>query len=178
MRRRGFTLIELIVVVAIIGILAAILIPIIQGAIQKSKQKAAMVDMNSIGQAITAFVTDTGRAPTSPDGPLAAGLKIFQELQPFHIAALPINDSWGHPFRIWTGTAVVGRFGIGAGVVGGEDFLIQSLGRDGVDEGFVFSVSNPFDLYPVSSMSDFDKDLIVWNGAWIHAPRAAQSGTT
>jgi prepilin-type N-terminal cleavage/methylation domain-containing protein len=54
-RRRGFTLIEMLVVRAIIGILTAVLHPVLQGAIQKAKQKGTMADRNILAKAIAAF---------------------------------------------------------------------------------------------------------------------------
>jgi type II secretion system protein G len=174
---RGFTLIELLVVVAIIGVLTAILMPIFQGAIQKAKQKGTMADIHSLTKAIMMYISDNGRAPANPNGALQGAGAFLADLDALHISNVPITDQWGNPLRVWTGAGAAGHFGISASDVGSEDFLIQSMGQDGVDEGFVYSAVNPFDYYSVTTVADFKKDLIMWNGAWIRAPRSAQSGS-
>lgn len=171
---RGFTLIEVLIVVVIIGILAALLIPQIQVAIFKSKQKSTMNDMNAIARALMSYVTDHGVAPENPGGPLEPGDPLVAQLQPYHILTLLQIDHWGNPWQIWTGIAVAGRFGIEVGDVGAEDFLVQSLGRDSRSEdGFSYKDSSAI-FYAVKSVADFNKDLILWNGSWIHAPHSAQ----
>jgi general secretion pathway protein G len=54
----GFSLIELLIAILIIGILMILLIPLVQGAMQKSKQKATMGDIQSLAKAIIAYITD------------------------------------------------------------------------------------------------------------------------
>jgi prepilin-type N-terminal cleavage/methylation domain-containing protein len=174
---RGFTLIELLITVAIIGLLTAILMPIFQEAIQKAKQKGTMADIHSLTKAIMMYVSDHGRAPANPNGALQGGGPFLADLDALHISNVPITDQWGFPLRVWTGAAVAGHFGISSSDVGSDDFLVQSMGQDGVDEGFVYSATTPFDYYAVGAVADFKKDLIMWNGAWIHAPRSAQSGS-
>jgi prepilin-type N-terminal cleavage/methylation domain-containing protein len=177
MKRNGFTLIELLIAVAIVGILTAILVPILQGAVQKARQKGTMGDINSLSKAIMTFMTDTGRPPANPNGPLQAGQQFILDLAGLHLAEIPLSDQWGNRLRVWTGTACGGQFGIPADGVGLEDFLVQSFGSDGQDEGFAYTSSNPQDFYELAAMDDFKKDLIMWNGSFIHAPRGAQSGT-
>ncbi|MCD6515916.1 MAG: prepilin-type N-terminal cleavage/methylation domain-containing protein, partial [Candidatus Aminicenantes bacterium] len=55
-REKGFTLIELLIFVAIIGILAALLIPNIMTAMQKAKQKGTMKDVSTIATALTDYM--------------------------------------------------------------------------------------------------------------------------
>jgi prepilin-type N-terminal cleavage/methylation domain-containing protein len=54
----GFTLIELLIAIAIIGILAAIIIPQLQGSIRKANEAAAVTTLNSIKLAQTKYVSD------------------------------------------------------------------------------------------------------------------------
>jgi len=177
MKRKGFTLIELLIVIAIIGILAALLMPIVQEAMQKAKQKGTMQEMNSLAQSIMMYITDTGYSPTSPDGDLSASQPIIDELAALHLKVIPMTDQWGRPLKVWTRLSCVGQFGIAAGSVGDDDYLIQSLGCDGLDEGFAYNPNNPQDLYSINRMTDFNKDLIIWTGNWIRAPRSAQQGS-
>ncbi|CEP66034.1 Type II secretion system protein G [Moorella glycerini] len=64
--RKGFTLIELMVVVVIIGILAAIAVPQFMGQSDKAKISKAKADLKTIGSAIELYYTDNGALP--PEG--------------------------------------------------------------------------------------------------------------
>src|SRR2546421_3190121 len=55
---RGFTLLELVVVLAVIAILAAILTPMINGYVDRARNSAAISDMKNIAAAVTQFNTD------------------------------------------------------------------------------------------------------------------------
>jgi len=177
MRRNGFTLIELLIVVAIIGLLAALLVPIVQEAMQKAKQKGTMQEMNSLAQSMMMYITDTGYAPSNPDGDLSPSQPLIAELAALHVKVIPSKDQWGRPLKVWTRSSCAGQFGIDAGSIGEDDYLIQSLGLDGLDEGFAYDSSSPQDFYSVDKMSDFNNDLIIWTGNWIRAPRSAQQGS-
>ena len=70
-RQRGFSLIELLMVVAIIGIVAALAIPNLIGAIQRSRQSRSMADIRMISEGIEAYQTDYSYYPVVPDGEVA-----------------------------------------------------------------------------------------------------------
>src|ERR1051326_3833414 len=57
-RRGGFTLLELLVVVAIIAILAAILLPVFAQAREKARQSACISNMQQVGSAVQMYVQD------------------------------------------------------------------------------------------------------------------------
>lgn len=69
----GFTLVELLVIVAIIGILATFLMPVVQIAIDRSKSAGCQANLRRIGQGLTQFVADNdGILPNSVYGSVSA----------------------------------------------------------------------------------------------------------
>ncbi len=62
---KGFTLVELMVVVAILAILAALAVPRISNATDSAKQAQIMSDLRTIDSAITMYYTDVGTYPAS-----------------------------------------------------------------------------------------------------------------
>ncbi len=66
--RAGFTLIELMVVMIILGLLAALVVPRMFGRVGEAKQKAAYSQIELFGTALDSFRLDTGRYPTTSEG--------------------------------------------------------------------------------------------------------------
>jgi len=85
---KGFTLIELMVVVMIIGILAALAIPSFVNATTKSKQGKAKADLRTYGTALELYYTDNDTYPET--GSLA-------NLKPTYMKTIP-DDPWGHDY--------------------------------------------------------------------------------
>jgi type II secretion system protein G len=170
---KGFTLIEVLIVVAIIGILAVLLIPNAITAIQKSKQKSTMKDILSIATAASDFVLDNGEWTINQSGDIDPSCDFVQAITPFYIKFCPVVDHWGEAYKVYVGFQIAVR-NIQPEDVGTDDFLIESYGRDGAEDGWVYDPADPSnDYYTVDSWPAFKFDIVNWNGSWIRAPRVA-----
>ncbi len=78
--KKGFTLIELVVVIAILGILAALAIPRLSGSTQKAKETTNEANIRTIQSAISLYEAENGDKPTSID-----------DLIPKYLDKVPVN---------------------------------------------------------------------------------------
>lgn len=87
--KKGFTLVEVLVVAGIIAILAGILVPLIFKEIDESKKTRAWADIRAISTAMIVFKKDTGQWPIMTDGcqPSATSLR-GEGLEPLNAAAM------------------------------------------------------------------------------------------
>src|SRR5262245_52587805 len=98
---RGFTLIEVMVVVVIMGILAALIVPKLMGRTDDARIMAAKHDISTLMQSLKLYRLDTRKYP-----PTAAGLKALVERPASgadgwkgpYVDKLP-NDPWGTPYQ-------------------------------------------------------------------------------
>lgn len=97
---RGFTLLELLVVLVIIGLLAGIVAPQYFAQIGKSNTKVAKAQIESFGQALDQYRLDNGHYPTTEQGLTALRKLPQQEARwqgPYLKRDIP-PDPWGHPY--------------------------------------------------------------------------------
>ncbi|WP_304528860.1 MULTISPECIES: type II secretion system major pseudopilin GspG [unclassified Achromobacter] len=122
-RQQGFTLIEIMVVVVIMGILAALIVPRVLDRPDQARQVAARQDIGGLMQALKLYRLDNGRYPTTQQG-LQALVTRPENTSNWraYLDRLP-NDPWGHPYQ-YLSPGVKGEvdvFSFGAdGKAGGE----------------------------------------------------------
>ncbi|MFO1264318.1 MAG: type II secretion system major pseudopilin GspG [Rhodoferax sp.] len=98
----GFTLIELMVVLVIIGVLAALIVPNVLDRADDARSTAAKTDVNNLVQALKLYKLDNQRYPTSAQGLQALLAKPTEGPVPAnwkrYLDKLP-NDPWGRPYQ-------------------------------------------------------------------------------
>lgn len=123
-RRSGFTLLEMLVVLVIIGLLAGLVGPRLFGKVDQSKVTTAQTQIKTLRAALEGMRLDLGRLPTPEEGLdllNSAPADVAQAARwrgPYLNDALPL-DPWGQPYQY----AVPGA--------GGQPFALYSFGADG-----------------------------------------------
>jgi general secretion pathway protein G len=125
--KSGFTLIEMLVVLTVLGLLAALVGPQIVGHVSEAKTTTARTQIDLLGTALDSYRLDNGGYPTTEQGLAALRDRPTREpvpsnwRGPYLRKAVPV-DPWGHPY-------------VYREAPGGAAFELQSLGRDGKPGG-------------------------------------------
>ena len=121
----GFTLIELMVVLVIIGVLAALIVPNVLERADDARVSAARADVNMLMQQLKLYRLDNQRYPTTEQGLQALAAKPTAGPVPpnwkTYLDKLP-NDPWGRPYQY-----------LNPGIKGEVD--VMSFGADGQQGG-------------------------------------------
>jgi general secretion pathway protein G len=99
--QRGFTLVEMLVVITIIGLIMSLVGPRVLNYLGESKVKAAKIQIQSFASALDLFYLDAGRYPSTSEGLVAlvkpaAGLTAWNG--PYLKGGGVPNDPWGKPY--------------------------------------------------------------------------------
>lgn len=100
-RMRGFTLLELLVVLVILGLLAGYVAPKYFSQVGKSEVKTARAQIDALEKALDQYRIDTGRYPTTEQGLAALNARPADAARwdgPYLKRAVP-NDPWGKPYQ-------------------------------------------------------------------------------
>ena len=127
-KRKGFTIIELIVVAIIIGMLAAFMVPKIGKKFSRAKREIARAKMGIIENALIEFQVDCGRFPTESEGGLEALI----------VAPPDVEEKWNGPYL--KQSEIIDPFEnpymyVEDGIVNPGSYDLISFGADGVEGG-------------------------------------------
>jgi type II secretion system protein G len=158
-RRRGFTLIEVLIVAAIIGILVAMAVGNFRSVMNRARQKRTMADMRTLALGLESYETDRNAFPASAGFALPSGLSlptatiggIVTEISPTYLRAVPMLDGWNSWFVYGTDTSR-------------GNYILKSNGADGIAD-----TSPPYGL-----THSFDADIILVNGSFVQYPEGIQ----
>ena len=149
-RQKGFTLVELLIVVAIIGILAGIAIPNMLSAINRARQKRSMADMHLIGTALEAYFVDYNYFPRVAIASASTTAWAIY-LTPQYIRRVPEFDGWLRQYLAKTSTT-------------GQSYTILSKGRAGTGTE---ASGGP--------QTSFDAGIVFTNGQFVQWPEGLQT---
>ena len=120
----GFTLIELMIVIVILGLLATTVMPRILNRPEQARRTKAQIDIRNIESALALFKTDTGRFPTTSEGLEALvsdpGIKGYNA--DAYLDKAP-HDPWGNKY-IYISPGLHSK-----------DYDLESYGKDGEEGG-------------------------------------------
>ena len=88
--RRGFSLIEIMIVVVIIGLMAGVVTLATTGYLERAKKERARSDLATYSTALDSFYLQKGKFPDTQEG--------LKALVPDFVKAIT-NDPWGHPYQ-------------------------------------------------------------------------------
>ena len=143
-----------LVLVAVIGILAAIAIPNLLNAMERSKQKRTAADLRTLAVASEAYATDHNKYP-----PGSSASDLSSALVPTYTKGVPAVDGWGTPIRYecWPAAEC-------------STYAFASAGKDKV-----FEHDSLQEYTAGTKTTDYDCDLVFSNGNFIQYPEGIQS---
>lgn len=124
-RKTGATILEVLVVLTIIALIAAVVGPRVIGYLGRAKSETAALQINNLADAVQLFYVDTGRYPTDGEGLTVLFDQPAGDVGwngPYLQSRDALTDPWGRDY-IYTPPSTGGAF------------EIQSFGRDGTQGG-------------------------------------------
>jgi len=142
----GFSLVELLIVVAVIGLVSAIAIPNLITVIQRARQTRSMADLKTIARAVSLYEQDSTGFPVETS--LVSVENLRSSLQGY-MGDFKATDGWGRPFMY---------------ISNGRDYTLISYALDGV-------ASLPYTIGPIHRL---EEDIVMSNGVFVQWPEGVQ----
>ena len=143
----GFSIIELLIVAAVIGLIAAIAIPNLVNAIQRGRQARTVGDARAIANAVGMYQQDYAKFPiVSSLSPISN----IDDVLVAYMGGYNRNDGWQRAFEYRS--------------TDGDDYTIVSYGLNGIAD-------QPWTMGPINY---FDDDLVIQGGSFMQWPEGVQ----
>lgn len=143
---RGFSLVELLIVSAVIGLIVAIAVPNLVNAIQRGRQARTIGDLRSLTTGIAMYEQDFARFPVVLDW---VGVSALTDSLQAYMGGYNDLDGWRQSYMYLSD---------------GDHYTLVSYGMNGVAD-------QPWTLGPIHF---FDDDLVVTNGVFVQWPEGVQ----
>jgi general secretion pathway protein G len=143
---RGFSIVELLIVCAVIGLIAAIAIPNLVNAIQRGRQARTIGDMRGLANAVGMYQQDYAKFPVASNW---INLSEINDILVAYMGGYNANDGWQRPFQYKSD---------------GDTYTLASFGLNG-------QFDQPWTMGPISY---FDDDLVVEGGTFTQWPEGVQ----
>jgi prepilin-type N-terminal cleavage/methylation domain-containing protein len=161
-RSSGFSLIELLIVVAIIGLIAGMIVPNLFDAMMKAKQKKTVAEIRITGTAMMLWLSDEASASAAGSvvtvdlgnyDPISEA-ELSVQLVPEYVSPMPTTDGWKRPYDFYLNVDTP---------LARHVMAIRSAGRGQTPDGDVYT-SGPY------SPTDYDRDIVWTDGFFVRWP--------
>ena len=143
---RGFSLVELLIVCAVIALIVAIAIPNLVNAIQRGRQARTMGDLRGLANAVAMYQQDYAKFPITGDW---IELREIDSILVAYMGGYNKTDGWQRSFMY---------------ISDGDDYTLVSYGLNGIPD-------EPWTNGPINY---FDDDLVIQGGSFVQWPEGVQ----
>jgi general secretion pathway protein G len=143
---RGFSIVELLIVCAVIGLIAAIAIPNLVNAIQRGRQARTMGDLRGLANAVAMYQQDYAKFPLVGS---YSSIDTIDDILTAYMGGYNAMDGWNRAFMYRSD---------------GDNYTLVSYGLNGIPD-------QPWSIGPINY---FDDDLVVESGNFTQWPEGVQ----